>query len=192
MPARPQRQTVAIPFASGIQPQVRARLLDPVKLITAQNCYYFFEQGPQKRNGHVSRPVRTGADYPGFGGLTPPTAMPARDAFSTANPGIPASWLYGWGIRGTEVATTTDPFEVSPQPDVGQLFGLGARDSEVVAWDGHRVFSYAAQQVSRFGETQTGTGATTARGPATIPALRATTLAKISGSQLVPDRKSVV
>jgi hypothetical protein len=182
-----ERDTVAIPFSSGIRPTSRARLLDAQKLLTAQNCMFILDEGPQKRNGHVGRQVRTGATYPGLNGLSPPSAAPSRETFSFANPNLPTTWLYGWGIRGTENSTTSDPFEVSPQPDVGQLFGSAARDSEVVVWDGHRIFSYAPSQPAKFGETQSGASATSARGPACMPAMRAYALAKTATAQNRPD-----
>lgn len=182
-----ERDTVAIPFSSGIKPTSRARLLDAQKLLTAQNCMFILDEGPQKRNGHETRAVRTGAGYPGLNGITPPAAAPVRSTFSSEDPGLPATWLYGWGIRGAENSLTVDPFEVSPQPDVGQLFGSSSRDSEILAWDGHRMFSYAPSQVAKFGETQLGSSATTTRGPACMPALRAAPIAKVATAQNRPD-----
>lgn len=184
--------TVAIPFTSGIKPNTRARLLEPDKLQAAVNCYYQLNTGPQKRNGHTSRVVRTGADYTAFNSASP-TGAPLRTNFSTANPGlISQNWLYGWGLRGdptqfVEEQITLDAFEVSSHPQVGLLFGGGARDSEVVAWDGFRLFSYAPEMASeKFGEAQSGQSATATRGPVCMPALRTTPLAKIAGSQLKP------
>lgn len=183
-----QKDTVAIPLVSGIKPATRARLLDPQKLLVAQNCTYILEQGPQKRNGHTSKRVRTASPYIGMGGILAPEAAPGRDTFSIDDPQLSASWLYGWGIYdASQVATTTDPFEVSPQPDAGQLFGATIRDSEVVGWDGHRLFGLAPNQSTKFGEAQSGSAATIARGPATMPMLRAQTLAKIADAQLGPD-----
>jgi hypothetical protein len=182
-----QRDTVAIPFSSGIKPSTRARLLDPQKLLTAQNCFFQLDQGPQKRFGHVEHLVRTSADYVGLNGITAPTAMSPRDTFSAANPGIPASWLYGWGIYGATQTDSSVPFSVSPQPDVGQLFGAAVRDTEVLSWDGHRLFSLAPNQPFKFGELQSGNLATATRGPACMPALRAQSIAKTSTSQAFPD-----
>jgi hypothetical protein len=182
-----QHDTVAIPFTSGIQPATRARLLQPQKLLTAQNCFFFQDQGPQKRFGHVSHTVRTSGNYVGLGGIVPPAGRTPRENFNPADPGLAASWLYGWGIYGTGHTDTSDPFNVSPQPNVGQLFGVAGRDSEILAWDGHRLFSYAPNQSSKMGELQTGTTSSTARGPSCMPALRSQTLAKISDSQKSPD-----
>src|SRR5690348_10553760 len=101
-------ETVAIPFTSGIKPNTRARLLDPEKLLVAQNCYYQLSEGPQKRNGHTGYTVRTGADYTGQT-VSSPTGVPLRPTYSTSNPGLAAqNWLYGWGIRGlgNELAAT--------------------------------------------------------------------------------------
>ena len=183
-----QRDTVAIPFASGISPRIQARVLPADKLLVAQNCHYVLEEaGPQKRNGNISHLVRTSARYVPLNGTTQPTAIPNRTTFSKRDPLIPASWLYGWGIVDGTFAQAVDPFVVSPQPAVGQLLGVGSRDSEVVSWDGHRIFSYAPNQVERFGEAQSGTLATVSRGPVTAPVLRSIPFAKAATSQSMPD-----
>lgn len=190
------KQTVAIPFVSGIQPSTRARLLDPAKLLVAENCQYTLDQGPQKRNGHSGRVVRTSASYIDMAGVTIPGAAPPRETFSTANPNLPATWTYGWGVRDpsptaavTNYASTLTTNEVSPFPDVGQLFGAVARDDEAVVWDGHRLFSYTPGQSSKFGEAM-GKGTTISpplRGPLCAPALRSTPIAKVTTGQLFPD-----
>lgn len=182
-----QRDTVAIPFISGIQPATRARLLQPQKLLAAQNCFFLQDQGPQKRFGHVDHVVRTGSDYVGLSGVTQPGAIESRETFSPQDPQIPSTWLYGWGIYAATHTDTAAPFVVSPQPNVGQLFGTAGRDSEILAWDGHRMFSYAPSQSSKMGELQAGTAATTTRGPSCMPSLRSQTLAKTSDSQRSPD-----
>lgn len=182
-----QRDTVAIPFTSGIQPATRARLLEPQKLLAAQNCFFLQDQGPQKRFGHEEHIVRTGGEYVGLGGIVPPAAAPLRETFDPNDPQLPATWLYGWGIYAVTHTDSSAPFVVSPQPNVGQLFGTAARDSEVLAWDGHRMFSFAPEQSSKLGELQSGTAATTTRGPSCMPSLRSQTLAKISDSQRSPD-----
>lgn len=192
------RDTVAIPFTSGIQPNNRARMLEPQKLQDAVNCFYELESGPQKRNGHLSRVVRTGRDYTPFSSANPTGAV-LRANFSTANPGLLAqNWIYGWGLRGdptllSEVVNTADPFEVSAHPNVGLLFGGGTRDNEVLAWDGFRLFSYAPEMLSeKFGEAQTpspvvgDTPGVPKRTPVCMPAMRTTPMAKIAGSQLKP------
>lgn len=183
-----ERDTVAIPFSTGIQPSMRARLLPPYQLITAQNCAFVLDAGPQKRNGHEAHVVRSSASYVGLNGAAAPTPIPPRDTFSTANPGISSSWLYGYGVMTPGLlATTRAPFEASVNPNVGQIVGSTTRDNEIVAWDGHRIFSYAPQQASRFGETQFGTAANLARGPSCMPALRAEPFAKDPRGQLRPD-----
>ncbi len=183
-----EKETVAIPLSSGVQPSMRARLLEPQKLLVAENCAYILEQGPQKRNGHTSKVVRSSANYSPIT-VPAPTAPPLRDTYSTQNPALSANWVYGWGYYNgaTDVATTTGPFEVSAFPEVGQIFGAASRDNEVLAWDGHRVFSYAPGQASKFGETQFGSTATVARGPSCMPAMRAQTIAKITDAQAYPD-----
>ena len=186
-----EKETVALPFTSGIQPNTRARLLNPDKLLVAENCQYVLDQGPQKRNGHVGRVVRSSKPYTDLAGTAIPTAAPARETFSTANPHLPASWLYGWGVRGVEKAQDLLNFETSPYPDVGQLFGSVARDDEALAWDGFRLFSYTPGQTAKFGEVSkadAGTDTTaTNRRPCCFPALRTTPQAKISTAQLSPE-----
>src|ERR1700759_2722077 len=182
-----QRNTVAIPFQDGIDPSTPGRLLDPQKLLVAQNCSYILRSGPVKRNGHAGFSVKNNAAFPGLNGISPPTAPAYHAPFSTANPGLPTSWLYGWGIRGTELQQTTDVFEVSPQPNAGLLFGAATRDQEVLTWDGHRTFSYAANQASNFGQTQLGTAAATTRGPSCMPSMTVEACAKAATSQTLPD-----
>jgi hypothetical protein len=188
-----QWETVAIPFASGIQPAARPRLLSPQQLLTAQNCFFFFDQGPQKRFGHVAHTVRTGVDPPGLNGQSLPAAPALRTTYSTSDPGLSPDWVYGWGVGAGDMSTQaltatpeTDVFTVSGQPAVGNLFGIAQRDNEVVAWDGHRIFSYAPQQPAKFGETQSGSTAA-AHGPASMPSLRAAPIAKVAAGQVYPD-----
>lgn len=189
------RNTVALPFVSGIQPNTRARLLDPQKLLTAENCQYILDQGPQRRNGHTGRIVRSDDSYPGLGGIAVPTAAPSRETFSPANPGLPATWLYGFGVTtgfgsSLNITATSNPYDVSRHPDCGQLFGAFTRDNEVVAWDGHRLFSYAPEQTSLFGQTlryPDPLSGTQTGGPSCFPALRAEVVAKTQDAQLRPD-----
>lgn len=182
-----QRDTVAIPFSSGVKPRVRARLLPADKLLTAQNCFFSLDNGPEKRFGHAAKTVRTSGDFPGLNGTVLPTAAPFRETYATTNPSLSSSWLYGWGIDDGVVAATTDPFEVSKQPYVGQLFGTTTRDNETIAWDGHRLFSYAVNQPSRYGETLSGSGVTALKGPSCLPVLRSQVFAKLASSQTIPD-----
>ena len=186
------KETVALPFVSGIQPSSRARLLNPDKLLVAENCQYVLDQGPQRRNGHIGRVVRSSKPYTDLNGTAIPTAAPPRAVFSTANPRLPSSWLYGWGVHGTEKCQDLNNFETSPYPDVGQLFGSAARDDEALAWDGFRLFSYTPGQTSLFGEATKVDRAddnfpTTNRRPGSFPAMRVSPQAKISTAQLNPD-----
>lgn len=178
-------ETVGIPLVSGIKPQARARMLDPGKLLIAQNCYYLKDQGPQKRNGHTERVVHTSAPYPGSNPFPNPTAVPSRDLFDTADPQIPAAWVFGWGTAS--VPTSSDPYQTSSQPDVGQLFGVGARDTELAAWDGHRVFSLAPQQASLLGESLLGSTGKLSRRSVVLPMLRSSVIAKVASAQTNPD-----
>ncbi len=192
-----QKETVAIPFVSGIQPATRGRLLDPAKLLVAENCQYVVDQGPQKRYGHVGRVVRSSKDYIDMEGMVAPTPAPPRETFSTANPGLHANWLYGWGVRDPNSSNGANfssapgfvTAEYSPFPDVGQLFGQATRDNEILTWDGFRLFSYTPQLTSKFGETLNPDplAAISAPGLFCAPALRVTPMAKVATSQTLPD-----
>lgn len=174
-------KTVAIPFAAGIRPSSQARLLDQGQLLEAVNVSYSRDNGPQKRRGHVSRVVRTSASLIGSANLE---ASGDHETYSLANPDFPARWLHGWGIvTGTDIPvgpSTADFDDVSEHPEAGLLFGQFARDNEVVAWDGHRVFSYAPEQPELFGEAAQTSNAV-------MPTMRATSFAKKNGAQLLPD-----
>jgi hypothetical protein len=53
---------------------------------------------------------------------------------------LQGSWLYGWGVAGSDVSGVTG----SPGPDAGKVAGLAKRDNETLVWDGWRLFSYPA------------------------------------------------
>lgn len=173
-----QWQTVAIPFASGIKPVSRARTLDQTKLLTAQNCFFDKDEGPQKRFGHVSREVKTNDPVIGLNGIEPPASVPYRAAFSLANPGISDSWLHGWGLLSDTDLSTAGTYAKSAQPQVGNLHSQFARDSETVVWDGFRLLSKPASNTSQFGEVT---------GEAVIPAFRGEPIAKSLNGQTLSD-----
>lgn len=179
-----QWNTVAIPFAQGIQPSTRGRLLDQLKLLRAENCVYKLDNGPEKRNGHIGRPVITGAAPAGNTVVLPP-APPPRQTYSFENPNLPTQWLHGWGLLSEDaVPPTSDVYAVSEDPRVGLLFGQAARDAEVMSWDGNRILSYASEQISKFGEFPY---ADSPGYSAVMPALRAKAFAKTAGGQNAPD-----
>ena len=172
-------QTVAIPFAAGIKPTSRGRTLDQTKLLIAQNCFFEQDEGPQKRYGHISRPVKTSGAPIGLDGIIPPAAAPFRAKYSLANPGLADSWLYGWGILGAaDDSTTAAAYAVGDQPHYGSLFGAWTRDSEAVLWDGFRAASYPDSQTAEFGQVT---------GQATFPVLNGAPIAKSLAGQLKPD-----
>lgn len=173
--------TVAIPFAAGIKPTSRGRVLDQQRLLTAQNCFFYLDEGPQKRYGHDSREVKTSAAPIGWGGLVPPASPAFRTPFSFSNPGIDYSWLYGYGLVDTYAYSTTAipcTYPVSAQPQAGNLHGIFTRDSEAITWDGFRAFSYPNEGGAPFGVIES---------PAVFPALRGGSVAKSINGQLRPD-----
>lgn len=184
--------TVAIPFAQGIQPSSQARLLDMQKLLRAQNCVYRLDNGPEKRPGHTSRAVTTGktpfiANNGEGSEIGRYFAPPPRPTYSLINPQLPSSWFYGYGIHSQNEDGNGN---VSEDPRAGLLFGQAERDTEVLTWDGHRLYSYAPNQDHNFGqvyEQTTVSAAPSARGFATMPAMHAEPYAKTPVGQLYPD-----
>lgn len=174
-------QTVAIPFAAGIKPTSRGRVLDSSKLLTAQNCFFYLDEGPQKRFGHHSRAIKTPDAPIGLDGIIPPVAPPLRTPFSLERPNLSEYWVHGYGLTGSDpIAYTGTPglFAHSPQPSVGTVYGVWKRDDEVVFWDGMRALGKPGNAVSPFAEVT---------GEAVFPALRGEPIAKSPFGQLSPD-----
>jgi hypothetical protein len=174
--------TVAIPFAAGIKPTSRGRVLDQARLLTAQNCFFYLDEGPQKRYGHDTREVKRTGTPPGLNGIVPPAAPPLRTPFSFANPGLDYSWLHGYGIVDTYANTATSvsvgSFPTSSQLQAGVLWGAFTRDDEALLWDGFRVYSAPDSMTSDFATVST---------PAVFPALRGGPIAKSINGQIRPD-----
>lgn len=174
-----QWQTVAIPFAAGIKPTSRGRTLDQAQLQTAQNCFYYTDEGPQKRYGHTAQIVQTNAAPPGLNGIVLPTGVPLRENFSLAHPSLSNDWVHGYGLIDHLGAENSIPgeYSISVQPRLGYTFGGFQRDSEIVAWDGFRALS----------ATLTDTPFASVNGQAVMPALRGTPIAKSINGQYRPD-----
>jgi hypothetical protein len=180
-----QWETVAIPFQAGISPNTRDRLLPPSKLLRAENCFYFNTGGPEKRYGHKVKKVVTSTTPKALNGVVPPGSYLPRANYATSDPGFAPSWLYGWGLMDAPQvgADPNNVWAVSEHHEAGHLFGQAARDSEILPWDGHRLYSYAPQQAQLWGETYLPPN----RGPACMPALRASPIAKEATTQTYPD-----
>lgn len=177
-----QWDTFSVPFIDGISPATRDRLLPATKLLALENGYVFNQRQVSKRNGHDALRVKTSAvNVPTS--APPPLPTPYRPAFSLQDPQVSPNWLFGWGKYQDLVSKPvgTDPFEVSPQAEVGLLHGSFTRDNETVVWDGFRTFSYAAN--SAFGETYSPPN----RGPAILPQMRVEVAGKTSTAQRTPD-----
>jgi hypothetical protein len=185
-----QWQTVAIPFAQGISPNSRARLLDLTKLISAKNFTYTHDNGPQKRFGHVAKVVKTSLNPIGTPGIIRRPSV-CHLPYSLDNPDIPSEWLHGWGIiTGQDISSgppNNSTFEVSAEPSSGMLFGQMTRDNEVVSWDSHRLYSYSPEQPQLFGEATKFVDWNETSQPAVMPAMNAYPYAKSDGTQNVPD-----
>lgn len=174
-----QWQTVAIPFAQGIKPTSAGRALEQTKLLTAQNCFFHLDEGPQKRYGHVSRDVAKAGQAPGLNGLELPLAPALRTPFSFSDPGLSASYLHGWGLYTPNTDTSNSLMTaVSSQVLVGNLFGVLTRDQQIAAWDGHRLLVRPDSDFQSFGAVA---------GQAVFPAVRGEGIAKSLAGQIKSD-----
>lgn len=169
--------TVAIPFAAGIKPTSHGRTLEQTKLLTAQNCFFLQDEGPQKRYGHTVRDIKTSATPPGTS-VAPPGTPAVRNTFSTNNALLSANWLHGWGWPLATGNVTPGSFATATEPRLGHTFGQFQRDNEVVFWDGFRLLSYPNSDVGLFGSIA---------GQAVMPAMRVSPIAKSLNEQKYPD-----
>ena len=174
-----QWQTVAIPFAAGIKPTSRGRTLDQAKLLTAQNCFYATDEGPQKRYGHTAIALQTDAPPPGLNDIVLPSSLSYRAPYSFTHPVLSDNWLHGYGLIENTSADSKTPgeFTISAQPRLGYAFGGFQRDSEIVSWDGFRAIS----------ATLNNTPFAQVNGQAVMPALHGAPIAKSINGQYRPD-----
>jgi hypothetical protein len=169
-------EPVAIPFARGIKPVSHGRMLDQQHLLTAQNCYFYQDEGPQKRNGHTSRTIRSAGAVVPLNGIVPPVEPEFRTPHSFENPSLSEYWLHGWGLFNETDEPTVGTLDLADQPMAGYSFGLLTRDSEAAVWDGNRLLSVPGS-TEPFGATN----------GAVIPSLRGAPIAKSLTGQLRPD-----
>lgn len=170
-------ETVALPVVKGINVTTAARLLDPGDLLEAQNVRFPSGSGAKKRRGHAGSRVRGAKPLPA--GYAPPRFdAPLRvPLFDTSDRGLPEDWVYGWGY-GFSIRSAATPLETALHPDSGLAFGAASRDSESLVWDGHRLLSRTLAPVD---------GGKASEVNATIPTLRAETIAKSTAAQSQPD-----
>lgn len=112
-------ETVAIPLAKGVDTNTRARLVPADTLLKAENVYFPRVGGPEKRRGHTAYTVVDGSNI----GLGDP----------------PSDNLYGYGLFDSSITDTST--SLSPYSEAGEIKEIITRDDEVVAWDGHRLYS---------------------------------------------------
>lgn len=175
-----QYETVAFPVVKGIDVTTKARLIEAPGLLEAVNSRFPTGGGASKRRGHAGRRVRNNKPIPAditLPELTPP--LPVAP-FYTGDRGIPSDWLFGWGylISPSRVSAAA-AIETSPHPDAGLLFGAFNRDNETVAWNGYELLSRSPEQPEG--------AAFSTIGPAVMPALRASAVAKVARPQSQPD-----
>lgn len=170
-------QTVAIPFAAGIKPTSRGRVLEQSKLLTAQNCFYDTDEGPQKRFGHTTRPIKN-SNSPVASALTPPTSAGVRENFSLSDPLLDNNWLHGYGLYEPPGGANIGQYTEAADPRAGYTFGQWTRDDDIVFWDGFRALSYNHNSAGQLGVVS---------GPAVMPAQRAYPIAKTLEAQTYPD-----
>lgn len=169
-------ETIEIPFSGGVDLRGPARSIQAPRLTKLENGRFEDGVGVRKRRGHIRRMVRTSTSLSaGAGGAgLPGTGLPSSGAMQGSQQGVtttltpPANWLYGVGPSD---GTT----ETSDSPDSRFLAGMTKRDNEVLAWDGHRLFSWNAAQEAGKGLGFFGT--------AMLPSARSETIAKTGTSQ---------
>jgi hypothetical protein len=114
-----QWRAVELPFEAGVDLRQPSRLVQAPSLVKAENVRFdTLRRGLRRRRGHKRVLVRSDR----------------RLDLDQAT----GSYLFGAGVTGDSVHT----LNASPGPDAGRLFGMAKRDSEVLAWDGWRLFSY--------------------------------------------------
>jgi hypothetical protein len=114
-------ETVAIPLVKGVDLNTRARLVDAGTLLKAENVYFPRGGGPEKRRGHAGYIV--------------------RDDSITGMGNPPADNLYGYGLFDSSSVLPTGGLS-SDYDEAGDILELMTRDDEVLAWDGHRLYSH--------------------------------------------------
>lgn len=127
-------EPVAVPLTAGVDLNTRARLVDPTKLLVAENVHYPRLGGPQKRNGHTVYQVE-------------------NSNLSHPSDATPSGQLYGWG-RYTETDVNkldpvTDATDESLYPEANNIVTTGVRSGERLLHDGFRLFSHTSTGFSR-------------------------------------------
>lgn len=109
-------ETVGLPLARGVDLRTPGRAVAQQRLLKFENGKFAeADAGLVRRRGHDEYIVNK------------------VDSLIDAGPG--EQWLFGTGM-------TNDEGEDIDRPDVGRLFGLAKRDTEVLAWDGYKLLSW--------------------------------------------------
>lgn len=127
-------EPVAVPLTAGVDLNTRARLLDPTKLLVAENVHYPRLGGPQKRNGHTVYQVEDSS-------ISRPTEP------------SPTGQLYGWGRYSEDDVNKLDPVtdatDESEYPEANDIVTVGVRGNERLLHDGFRLFSHTSSGFTR-------------------------------------------
>ena len=131
-------EPVAVPLTSGVDLNTRARLVDPTKLLVAENVHFPRLGGPQKRNGHVVYQIED-------------------SNISRPNGAAPAGQLFGWGRYSesdvNKLDPVTDATAESEWPEANDIVSVAVRGDERIAHDGFRLYSQVADGFKRIAGT---------------------------------------
>lgn len=152
--------TVEIPLAAGVDLRSPNRTVAAPAMLAAENLRYDSGTALRKRRGHRGYRVRS----------------LSRLDLDQAGVFYPASWLFGMGVAndGDDIGRS------SPGPDAGFLAGMAKRDTEVLAWDGWRMFSWP-------GNVEAGGGWQSTDISAVMPHAHTSPIAKGSTAQYQAD-----
>jgi hypothetical protein len=124
VPSNFEWEPVGIPLAAGVDLNTRARLVDKGKLLRAENVFFPRDGGPEMRRGHRAH-----------------TVLDAQVSLVGSPPDHDQN-LYGYGLFDEDSTFSSTISSKSTYPGAGTIKGLAVRDKEILAWDGHRLFSH--------------------------------------------------
>lgn len=149
-----QWEPVGLPLARGVDLRTPGRAIPQQRLSVFENGRFdSADAGLRRRRGHKAY-----------------TVSAVRNLVAAVDNNTPDQWVFGTGL-------TDDGVDIQ-HPWAGKLCGLAKRDTEVLAWDGFRMFSYPPGAAS--GQWQTPTGAV-------LPSARTTPIAKAPVAQKTAD-----
>lgn len=174
-------ETVGIPLVSGVDLNTRARLVDKVKLLKAENVFFPRTGGPETRRGHQSLVVQD-------------SAVPNTEYTDVVGTAAAGDNMYGFGLINRPSnpgfsTVYTQRNDLSIYPFSGEILGLASRDNEVLSWDGHRLFSYhtGTGHTTRVQGTNKYSDGTTVSTRACMPTAKTSVIGKTSYAQTMSD-----